>query len=92
MQTAAPSSPVQLFARARLLTMRGDGPMAGVEPDGDSNSIAAVDGRIAAIGSDSELRRRFPQAEFIDLEGRLVTPGLIDCHTHIVYGGDRSAA
>jgi imidazolonepropionase len=90
MQTAAPSSSVQLFARARLLTMRADAPMTGVEPDGDSNSIAAIDGRIAAVGSDSELRRRFPQAEFIDLEGRLVTPGLIDCHTHIVYGGDRS--
>ena len=55
------------------------------------DSIAAVDGRIAAIGSESELRRRFPDAERVDLEGRLVTPGLIDCHTHIVYGGDRSA-
>jgi len=55
------------------------------------DSIAAIDGRIAAIGSASELRGRYPDAEFIDLDGRLVTPGLIDCHTHIVHGGDRSA-
>jgi imidazolonepropionase len=54
------------------------------------DSLAAIDGRIAAIGSETELRRRFPEAEVVDLQGRLVTPGLIDCHTHIVYGGDRS--
>ena len=55
------------------------------------DSLAAIDGRIAAVGSEAELRRRFPEAECVDLQGRLVTPGLIDCHTHIVYGGDRSA-
>jgi imidazolonepropionase len=68
--------------------MRAGAGMAGAQgPD----SIAAIDGRIAAIGSASELRGRYPDAEFIDLDGRLVTPGLIDCHTHIVHGGDRSA-
>jgi imidazolonepropionase len=76
-----------VFARARLLTMSAGGPTAGID---NRDSIAAIDGRIAAIGSESELRRRFPEAERVDLEGRLVTPGLIDCHTHIVYGGDRS--
>jgi imidazolonepropionase len=71
----------RLFARGRLLSMSAN----------SGDSIAAVDGRIVAIGSESELRRRFPDAERVDLQGRLVTPGLIDCHTHIVYGGDRSA-
>ena len=30
-------------------------------------------------------------AEIIDCEGRWITPGLIDCHTHLVYAGDRAA-
>jgi len=80
---AVASAPV-VFTRARLLTMC-TGAIEG------HDSIAAVDGRIAAIGGPAELRHRFPDAELVDLEGRLVTPGLIDCHTHIVYGGDRSA-
>src|SRR6202051_3088298 len=75
---------VRVCAGARLLTMCA----GGID---EHDSMAAVDGRIAAIGGQAELRRRFPDAEVVDLEGRLVTPGLIDCHTHIVYGGDRSA-
>ena len=48
-------------------------------------------GRIAATGALDELQRRFPQAEVFDCGGRLVTPGLIDCHTHIVHAGNRAA-
>ena len=36
------------------------------------------------------MRRRFEAAETIDCEGRWITPGLVDCHTHIVYGGNRA--
>ena len=43
--------------------------------------------RIAAIGPMSALP---PGADFTDLGGRLVTPGLIDCHTHVIFGGDRA--
>ena len=85
---AASRPPVLLFVRARLLTMSAGSTGGGVD---GHDSIAAAEGRIAAIGSEAELRRRFPEAQVLDLHGRLVTPGLIDCHTHIVHGGDRSA-
>ncbi len=82
----------RLFVRARLLTMSAAGSAgADLAAVDQRDSIAAVDGQIAAIGSHTELRHRYPDAEVIDLGGRLVTPGLIDCHTHIVYGGDRSS-
>ncbi|HEY3730894.1 MAG TPA: imidazolonepropionase [Steroidobacteraceae bacterium] len=85
---AQPEGPgTRLFTNARLLTMRG-------EQNGTfhaADSLVTVDGRISAIGDGAQLQRQFPQAERVDLDGRLVTPGLIDCHTHVVYGGDRSA-
>jgi imidazolonepropionase len=80
--------PLQLFTHARLLTMNAGSSGTVIDRH---DSIAAVDGRIVALGSEAELRRRFPEAQLNDLQGRLVTPGLIDCHTHIVHGGDRSA-
>jgi imidazolonepropionase len=98
MQTPAssPSAPapvgnrptVRLFVCARLLTMSAGSTGTAIDR---RDSIAAADGRIVAIGSEAELRRRFPEARVHELQGRLVTPGLIDCHTHIVHGGDRSA-
>src|SRR5450759_3436217 len=67
--------------------------VAGGEPYGKlKNAALAVKGeRIAWIGPAAEARRR-AAAEDIPLEdcqGRWITPGLIDCHTHLVYGGDR---
>ncbi|HEV7432342.1 MAG TPA: imidazolonepropionase [Steroidobacteraceae bacterium] len=53
-------------------------------------AIAAHQGRIAAVGPLDELRQQFAQAEVLDAGGRLVTPGLIDCHTHIVHAGNRA--
>ncbi len=54
-------------------------------------ALGVVDGRIAFVGPMSELPAGARAREEIDLDGRLVTPGLIDCHTHIVFGGERSA-
>src|SRR5579863_3016794 len=82
---------LQLFTRVRLLTMSAASiPGSAIDVDA-SDSIAAAGERIVAIGSEAELRHRFPGAQVHDLQGRLVTPGLIDCHTHIVHGGERSA-
>lgn len=49
--------------------------------------IAVAGSRIAAIGRDLSVS----PAEVVDCGGRLVTPAFIDCHTHIVHGGDRTA-
>ena len=52
-----------------------------------SADLAVADGKIVAIGA---IPDDFKAAERRDLGGRIVTPGLIDCHTHIVFGGDRA--
>ena len=53
-------------------------------------AVVIADGRIAWVG----LRAHLPAVdavETVQMDGRWVTPGLIDCHTHLVFGGDRSA-
>lgn len=51
-------------------------------------AVAVRDGRIAWIGDDADLPAS--DAPITDCEGRWVTPGLIDCHTHLVYAGNRA--
>jgi imidazolonepropionase len=59
----------------------------GLIPQG----AVVLDGaRIAWAGPEVEVPARFAALERLDLGGRLVTPGLIDCHTHIVHGGNRA--
>jgi imidazolonepropionase len=49
------------------------------------------DGRIAAVETNTEIRARIPAgAEIIDAEGRCVTPGFVDAHTHLVFAGNRA--
>ncbi|TFW10130.1 imidazolonepropionase [Oxalobacteraceae bacterium OM1] len=74
-----------LWCNARIATMAGDG--YGEIEDG---AIAVRDGRIAWIGPASELPAGQRAATEYDAEHCWLTPGLIDCHTHIVYAGNRS--
>ncbi|NOD64497.1 MULTISPECIES: imidazolonepropionase [unclassified Ruegeria] len=53
-------------------------------------AIAVEDGRIAWVGPRVELPSKFAALPRTDFEGRLVTPALIDCHTHVVHGGHRA--
>ncbi|MGD9923830.1 MAG: imidazolonepropionase [Pseudorhodoplanes sp.] len=55
-----------------------------------TGAVAAKDGRIAFVGPESGLPTGWDAATTVKLDGRWITPGLIDCHTHIVYGGDRA--
>ena len=77
----------RIWHNARLATVRGDLPDLGVIERG---VIAARDGRIAFAGSHSDFPSDADAADRIDCGGRWITPGLIDCHTHLVFGGNRA--
>ena len=66
--------------------------MKGSEPYGlrRKSCIAVSGGFIDWIGPEGELPSKFTNYEPVDLGGDVVTPGLIDCHTHLVHGGDRA--
>jgi imidazolonepropionase len=77
----------RVWTHANLATMDGpaEAPLGLVE-DG---AVAAWDGRIAWIGRQADLPGS--AKETIDCGGDWILPGLIDCHTHLVFGGDRAA-
>jgi imidazolonepropionase len=76
----------RLWTHARIATLRADLPGSGVIED---SVIAARDGRIVYAGAAGGAPK-FEPSEIIDCAGRLITPGLIDCHTHLVHGGNRA--
>jgi imidazolonepropionase len=52
-------------------------------------AVAFEQGRIAAVGPQDEVLRKFPGAESVDCDGRVITPGLVDSHTHAIFGRAR---
>lgn len=72
-----------LHVNCRAATLSGDAPYGLIE----DAAILVEGGLIRWIGPRAEA----PRAPEHDLGGRLVTPALIDCHTHIVHGGHRAA-
>ncbi|MBN9487576.1 MAG: imidazolonepropionase [Alphaproteobacteria bacterium] len=76
----------RIWRGARLATVAEGSPGLGIVEDG---LIAAREGRIIYVGSASAAPT-LTAADEVDCEGRWITPGLVDCHTHIVYGGNRA--
>ncbi|TIP79069.1 MAG: imidazolonepropionase, partial [Mesorhizobium sp.] len=77
---------VRLWRNARLATMAESG--LGIVEDG---AIAARDGLIVYAGPEADMPGALLQdAEIVDCKGRWITPGLIDCHTHLVHAGNRA--
>ncbi|MFY2823894.1 imidazolonepropionase [Ruegeria sp. MALMAid1280] len=56
----------------------------------EEGAVVMSDAQIEWVGSESDLPQDYTRLDSEDLGGRLVTPGLIDCHTHVVFGGDRA--
>jgi imidazolonepropionase len=76
----------RLWTGARIATLDPSRPGLGIiEPA----AIAAREGRIAWVGPAVEMPA-LDAAETIDVAGRWITPGLVDCHTHLVYAGSRA--
>lgn len=76
-----------IFTHAKLATMTpGDEPY-GLLPSG---SVVVQDGEILWAGAAIDLPEEYTTWHRQDLGGRLVTPALIDCHTHVVFGGNRA--
>ncbi len=76
-----------IWRNARLATLSPE----QTAPYGIQDKMALITrgDKILALVPEADLPRTLPRQH--DLQGRLVTPGLIDCHTHLVFGGDRAA-
>jgi imidazolonepropionase len=94
--TSTNSSPIALVNCSQLLTLAGpERPRTGKEMrelailrDG---AMLIRGGKIEAVGSRSEIEARLPKdCQIIDAEGRVVTPGFVDAHTHLVFAGNRA--
>ncbi|WP_415184744.1 imidazolonepropionase [Phaeovulum sp.] len=57
----------------------------------DDAALVLESGRIAWVGAQSDLPAQYGAYMVHDMGGRLITPALIDCHTHVVHGGNRAA-
>ncbi|MBC7260466.1 MAG: imidazolonepropionase [Chloroflexi bacterium] len=82
-----------VYGAGQLLTLAGSGPCSGqamgnlgIIKDG---AIAIADGRIIATGTSSEIRRGYHASREWDAAGRVVLPGFVDAHTHLVFAGSR---
>jgi imidazolonepropionase len=72
-----------------LATCRADGAQADIHPIAGA-ALSWDEGRVTWAGPEAELPARFAGGEQLDAGGRLVIPGLVDCHTHLAFGGWRA--
>jgi imidazolonepropionase len=89
METGPTSSADIIWYNARIATMEtGDHPFGLIE----NGAVAISGGRISWVGASRDLPEDLftSCSDKLDCDGRLITPGLVDCHTHLVYGGNRA--
>ncbi len=76
----------KVFINAQIATMTSSSPY-GLIPNG---AIAVLNGKIDWVGPSSALPMKYQIWEQEDVNQCLITPALIDCHTHLIYGGNRA--
>lgn len=57
-----------------------------------NGAVAVANGEIIAVGSQDEIKRTvdISHARHLDLENKIIAPGFVDCHTHVVFAGSRA--
>lgn len=87
-EIASDPSSTTIWTNARLATLSEQAEGLGVVENG---AIAARDGVIVFVGEERELPAAVTaEASIVDCDNRWITPALIDCHTHVLFGGDRA--
>jgi imidazolonepropionase len=89
-------APGTVAGRATYALLHNTSEVVTADPEGrrvvriPRGAVVFRDGRVLEIGSGPELSRRHVDARPINAGGKLVTPGLVDCHTHMIFGGNRA--
>lgn len=90
------SEPICFLNINQLMTMKPAAEKGGVRPTVadmgivDDGALVIEDGKILYAGVRSELPQKFQSLKTQSLQGYNVFPGLIDCHTHLIFAGDRT--
>ncbi len=71
-----------VLSNARLATM--------ADPVSGPGAILIEDGLVTWVGAQADLPAAHARAKQRDMQGRLITPAFVDCHTHLVHGGHRA--
>lgn len=76
-----------VLSNARIATLDENSEGLGLI---EKAALVVKDGQIAYVGPENVLPTEYASFERIDCENRLITPGLVDCHTHLVHAGNRA--
>lgn len=76
-----------ILSNARITTLDENSEGLGLI---EKAALVVKDGQIAYVGPENVLPTEYASFERIDCENRLITPGLVDCHTHLVHAGNRA--
>lgn len=83
-----------VHSAAQLLTIASEGPKRGAAIGElgiiEDGAVAVKDGLIALVGPTSEVRGQVVAVEGIDASGKVIMPGFVDPHTHVVFAGARA--